>query len=125
MVGGYFEPSSADQRCRRAGAASLSRAAHHRRLRSGTGARGGVVGYGVVVDSVNVSVLLYVPVRSGSLAFTSCLKVIVDRSLETGAVHADLENSDPQRLGSENAPLTRWPGRRSIGESASRHPRSR
>jgi hypothetical protein len=29
--------------------------------------------YGFVVDSVNVSVLLYVPVRNGSLAFTAWL----------------------------------------------------
>ena len=33
--------------------------------------------YGFVVDSVNVSVLLYVPVRSGSLAPIDCLKPIV------------------------------------------------
>src|SRR5689334_7115637 len=41
--------------------------------------------YGVVVDRVNVSVLLYVPVRSGSLAAIDCLKVIGTDSLEVGA----------------------------------------
>ena len=41
--------------------------------------------YGVVVDRVNVSVLLYVPVRSGSLAAIDCLNVIGTDSLEVGA----------------------------------------
>ena len=41
-------------------------------------------GYGVVVDRVNVSVLLYVPVRSASLAPIACLNVIATASLETG-----------------------------------------
>ena len=40
--------------------------------------------YGVVVDSVKVSVLLYVPVRSASLALTGCLKPTLTGSLETG-----------------------------------------
>ena len=40
--------------------------------------------YGVVVESVNVSVLAYVPVRSASPAATDCLKSIVTASLETG-----------------------------------------
>ena len=43
--------------------------------------------YGVVVLRVNVSVLLYVPVRSGSLAAIDCLNVIGTDSLEVGAVH--------------------------------------
>ena len=34
---------------------------------------------------MNVSVLAYVPVRSGSLAAIDCLKSIVTLSLETGA----------------------------------------
>ena len=38
--------------------------------------------YGCVVDSVNVSVLLYVPVRSGSLAPIDCWKSIVTSSLD-------------------------------------------
>ena len=40
--------------------------------------------HGVVVDSVNVSVLLYAPVRSASLAPIDCLKPIVATSLLTG-----------------------------------------
>jgi hypothetical protein len=41
--------------------------------------------YGFVVESVNVSVLAYVPVRSASPAAIDCLKAIVTSSLETGA----------------------------------------
>ena len=40
----------------------------------------------MVVLRVNVSVLLYVPVRSGSLAAIDCLNVIGTDSLEVGAV---------------------------------------
>ena len=47
----------------------------------------GPLRYGLVVDSVNVSVLLYVPVRSGSLARIDCLKPIVTISLDVGAFH--------------------------------------
>ena len=36
---------------------------------------------------MNVSVLLYVPVRSGSLAPIDCLKPIVTASLEVGPFH--------------------------------------
>ena len=43
--------------------------------------------YGFVVESVNVSVLLYVPVRSPSLAPIDCLKPIVTASLEVGPFH--------------------------------------
>src|SRR4051794_15543698 len=39
--------------------------------------------YGVVVESVKVSAFEYVPVRSGSVAFTSCVKVIVTGSFVT------------------------------------------
>ena len=42
--------------------------------------------YGFVVDSVNVSVLLYVPVRSGSVAPIDCLSAIVTGSLDVGPV---------------------------------------
>ena len=41
--------------------------------------------YGVVVESVNVSVLLYVPVRRASLAPIACLNVTVTESFEIGA----------------------------------------
>ena len=44
------------------------------------------LGYGVVVESVNVSVLLYEPVRSGSLAAIDCLNSIGTASLDTGPV---------------------------------------
>jgi MFS family permease len=40
--------------------------------------------YGVVVDRVNVSVLLYAPVRSASLAPIACLNPIATESLDTG-----------------------------------------
>ena len=40
--------------------------------------------YGFVVESVNVSVVLYVPVRSASLAPMCCLKPIDTASLDTG-----------------------------------------
>ena len=40
--------------------------------------------YGFVVDSVNVSVFAYAPVRNGSLAPIVCLKPIVTRSFEIG-----------------------------------------
>ena len=41
--------------------------------------------YGVVVESVNVRVLLYAPVRSASVAATGCLNSSVTGSLLTGA----------------------------------------
>jgi hypothetical protein len=41
-------------------------------------------GYGVVVDRVNVIVLLYVPVRSGSVGAIGWLKPNVTASLDTG-----------------------------------------
>ena len=66
--------------------------------------------YGWVVDRVNVSVLLYVPVRSGSLALISCLKPTSTTSLETGAVQLVLLNETWSGSASENAPLVRWPG---------------
>src|SRR5262245_12317268 len=66
--------------------------------------------YGVVVDSVNVSVLLYVPVRSASLAPMCCLKPTVTTSLDTGAVHAAFDNETSSGDGSENVPLVRCPG---------------
>ena len=43
--------------------------------------------YGVVVDSVNVSVFAYVPVRSGSFAPIDCWRSIVSGSLLTGAAY--------------------------------------
>ena len=60
--------------------------------------------------SVNVSVLLYEPVRSGSVRLMSCLNVMSTLSLETGAVHADFENETRSGSASENAPLVRCPG---------------
>ena len=59
--------------------------AEPRRRRKGGGAT--PIDHGFVVDSVNVRVLLYVPVRSASLAATDCLNVIGTDSLEVGPVH--------------------------------------
>src|SRR5262249_20896028 len=66
--------------------------------------------YGVVVDSVKVSVRLYEPVRSASVAPMCWRNVMVTGSLETGAVHVDFENSTCSGSGNENDPLVRWPG---------------
>src|SRR4051812_39895043 len=85
--------------------------------------------YGLVVESVNVSVLLYVPVLSASPEFTRCLNSSATGSLDTGALQVSrfsglaeeptLLNAVPvvpalvprawSGCGSENAPLTRWP----------------
>jgi hypothetical protein len=46
--------------------------------------RGRSLSYGFVVESVNVSVLLYVPVRRASLAPMACLKATDTGSLLTG-----------------------------------------
>ena len=62
--------------------------------------------YGLVVDSVNVSVLLYVPVRSGSLAPIDCLKPIVTASLEVGPFHVLTVRRD-RRVGAADAGLQR------------------
>src|SRR3954447_19058121 len=79
--------------------------------------------YGVVVESVNVSVLAYVPVRSASVELTCCRNVIATGSLDTGLDHvlrtvgAEEPPTSAAALpalacsgeGSENVPLTRWP----------------
>ena len=54
--------------------------------------------YGVVVLRVNVSVLLYVPVRSGSLAAIACVNVTATDSLEVGAVHVLIVPRPPSGL---------------------------
>src|SRR3954471_3120532 len=87
-------------------------------------------GYGVVVLSVNVSVLLYVPVRSASVLLTVWLSVIVTGSLLIGAfqVSSGVGADEPPTAdiaaavalpgllaltcsfcGRANAPLTSWP----------------
>ncbi len=59
--------------------------------------------YGVVVDSVKVSVLLYVPVRSASLDLTGCLNETLTRSLETGAaVRLQRSPAAPRRCPTSN-----------------------
>src|SRR5690242_7206302 len=83
----------------------------------------------MVVDSVNVSVFEYDPVRSASLAPIDCLNSIVTASLDTGALQVSRFSGlavEPTGLnavpvvsalvaracsgwGSENAPFTRWP----------------
>src|SRR4051795_534201 len=82
--------------------------------------------YGVVVESVNVSVLLYVPVRRASPEPMACLKATVTGSLLTGPaqvskgvglaepptavgalpVAVGLVAEARSGCGSENAPLT-------------------
>ena len=70
--------------------------------------------YGVVVDSVNVSVLLYVA-RAQRVAGTDrWVNSIATASLDTGPVprlHRGRQTEPPtfSGCGSENAPLTRWP----------------
>ena len=59
---------------------------------------------------MNVSVLLYEPVRSGSVASMCCLKPIVTDSFDVGAVQAAFDNDTSSGDGSENAPFTRCPG---------------
>ena len=96
--------------------------------------------YGCVVHNVNVSVLLYVPVRSASLALIRWLKPSVTASLEIGPLYVSRfsgEAEEPTLLyavpvlaalraracsgcGRENVPLTRWPG----GAASSGRPRS-
>src|SRR4051794_34353300 len=85
--------------------------------------------YGVVVLSVKVSVLLYDPVRSASPAATSWARLIATGSLATGPAYVSTVSGEPETApagaavppiplvaeafraaGSENAPLTRWPG---------------
>ena len=62
-----------------------------------------------MVLRVNVSVLLYVPVRRGSLAAMACVNVTGTDSLEVGAAHVLMTPRPPSGLASENVPLTRWP----------------
>ena len=57
-----------------------------------------VVRHGAVVDSVNVSVLLYAPVRNASLAPIACLKETVDRVVGHRRVPGRLRERDLQRL---------------------------
>jgi hypothetical protein len=59
---------------------------------------------------VNVSVLEYVPVRSGSVALMGCLNEIAIGSLETAAAQVALENSTTSGYGNENVPFITWPG---------------
>jgi hypothetical protein len=86
-------------------------------------------GYGVVVDSVNVSVLLYVPVLSPSVALIDCLNPIATGSPAIAAGYvssssglalpvtgakadagwAALVASTWTGLSSARVPLTRWP----------------
>ena len=94
-----------------------------RRSRSGGGA------YGVVVESVNVSVLLYVPVRRASVEPIACWNCRDTWSLDAGPVYVSRLSgvaAEPtgayvvavlaafrarawSGCGSENVPLTRWP----------------
>src|SRR4051794_20315839 len=79
--------------------------------------------YGVVVDSVNVSVFAYVPVRSGSFAAIGCLKSIATLSLDTGAEYVlTVDGSGvPATCSGEasaNAPVTSRPVAVELGSAA-------
>src|SRR3954453_12185042 len=58
----------------------------HPPAEAGGGSERTLAPYGVVVESVNVSVLLYVPVRKASEAPMACLKATATGSLLTGAL---------------------------------------
>src|ERR1700754_4923186 len=66
-------------------------------------------GHGLVVDSVNVSVFAYVPVRSGSFAPIAWGDATSTTSLDAGALHADRESETPSGCARANAPFARWP----------------
>ena len=61
--------------------------------------------YGFVVESVNVSVLLYVPVRRASPAPMACLKATVTGSLLTGPgqVSSEVGLAEPPTGGERGA----------------------
>ena len=71
-----------------------------------------VAPYGFVVESVNVSVLLYVPVRRASPAPMACLKATVTGSLLTGPdqVSSEVGLAEPPTAASA-APAPRGAGR--------------
>ena len=66
---------------------------------------------------MNVSVLLYVPVRSGSLAAIDCLKVTGTDSLEVGADHVLIMPRPCNGVARANVPLTRRPGAVVLGSA--------
>src|SRR5689334_5888179 len=66
--------------------------------------------YGFVVDSVNVNVREYVPVRSASLAPIGCVNVMFDVACDTGPDQLLGAIATCSGCGSVNAPLARWPG---------------
>ena len=75
---------------------------------AGSGAR--PASYGLVVLSVNVSVLLYVPVRSGSLAPMACLKPIGTTSLDTGAAYVFSVSGEALIAANALVPPWAWSG---------------
>ena len=108
------------ERARRARAGGLE-------TRGRGAARGGAPDnpHGVVVDSVKVSVFLYVPVRSASVDLTGCLKLTSTRRWRPGRRRSSASSAggaaDARRCptsrpracsgsGSENVPLTRGRG---------------
>ena len=66
--------------------------------------------YGAVVESVNVSVRLYVPVRRASVAAIAWRNVIATAALETGCVQLAGFISTRSDCGRENVPFVRRPG---------------
>ena len=70
------------------------------------------------MESVNVRVLLYEPVRNASLAPMCCRKVIAADALETGPVHDAGTMSTRNGCGSENVPFIRCPGSDTVSEAS-------
>src|SRR4051812_22675557 len=73
--------------------------------------------YGVVVLSVNVSVLPYAPVRSGSLAAIDCLNVIGTDSLEVGAAQVLIVPRPCSGVARAKEPLTSRPVATELGSA--------
>src|SRR4029079_16673001 len=76
--------------------------------------------YGFVVLRVNVSVLLYAPVRSGSLAPMTWVNVTGTASFEVGALHVLTTPRPCSGWASANAPLTSLPVLVGLGSATER-----
>ena len=74
--------------------------------------------YGDVVESVNVRVLLYEPVRNASLTPMCCRNVIATDALETGPIHDAGTISTRNGCGNENVPFIRCPGSETVSEAS-------
>src|SRR4051812_38784642 len=74
--------------------------------------------YGLVVESVNVTVRAYVPVRSGSAAPMCWLNAMLTGALETGALHALGAMLTCSGSGRLKLPLVRWPGSLAVSDAS-------